>query len=77
MLQDKISQLMDAREALNMLRHQHAERRAVQEAAEERRRQHEMATTLGNLRQKKQEYLQYQHHVSVCVCRCVKVCRCV
>lgn len=64
-LQDKISQIRDARAALDALREEHREqmRRAAEEA--ERIRQQQMAQKLEIMRQKKQEYLQYQREMAL------------
>lgn len=64
-LQDKISQIRDARAALDALREEHREqmRRAAEEA--ERIRQQQMASKLEIMRKKKQEYLQYQREIAL------------
>lgn len=64
-LQDKISQIRDARAALDALRDEHREqlRRAAEEA--ERIRQQQMAQKLEIMRKKKQEYLQYQRELAI------------
>ena len=64
-LQDKISQIRDARAALDSLREEHREqmRRAAEEA--ERIRQQQMAQKLEIMRKKKQEYLQYQRELAL------------
>ncbi|XP_017486367.1 PREDICTED: hepatocyte growth factor-regulated tyrosine kinase substrate-like [Rhagoletis zephyria] len=64
-LQDKISQIRDARAALDALREEHREqmRRAAEEA--ERIRQQQMAQKLEIMRKKKQEYLQYQREIAL------------
>ncbi|KAH6942143.1 hypothetical protein HPB50_001439 [Hyalomma asiaticum] len=64
-LQDKLAQIRDARAALDALREEHREqlRREAEEA--ERQRQIQMAQKLHIMRQKKQEYLQYQHQLAL------------
>lgn len=64
-LQDKLSQVKDARAALDALREEHAElmRREAEEA--ERQRQLQMAHKLEIMRKKKQEYLQYQRQLAL------------
>lgn len=64
-LQDKLAQIRDARAALDALRDEHREqlRREADEA--ERQRQIQMAQKLHIMRQKKQEYLQYQHQLAL------------
>ncbi|CAN8007831.1 unnamed protein product [Ixodes pacificus] len=64
-LQDKLAQIRDARGALDALREEHREqlRRDAEEA--ERQRQIQMAQKLHIMRQKKQEYLQYQHQLAL------------
>jgi len=65
MLQDKLAQLKDAREALNALREEEAERRRREAAEVERQRQIAMAQKLEVLRQKKQELLEYQRQMAL------------
>lgn len=64
-LQDKLTQVKDAREALDALREEHREklRREAEEA--ERQRQLQMAHKLEIMRKKKQEYLQYQRQLAL------------
>ncbi|XP_049523616.1 hepatocyte growth factor-regulated tyrosine kinase substrate-like isoform X4 [Dermacentor silvarum] len=64
-LQDKLAQIRDARAALDALRDEHRDqlRREADEA--ERQRQIQMAQKLHIMRQKKQEYLQYQHQLAL------------
>ncbi|CAF0860899.1 unnamed protein product [Rotaria sp. Silwood1] len=62
-LQDKLSQLKDAREALNALRTEHYERKQQEALERERQRQIQLAQKLDFMRQKKQEYLEYQRQV--------------
>jgi growth factor-regulated tyrosine kinase substrate len=53
-LQDKLSQLKDAREALNALRDEHTENKKHQAMERERQRQIQLAVKLDDMRQKKQ-----------------------
>jgi hypothetical protein len=53
-LQDKLSQLKDAREALNALREEHLENKRRQAIERERQRQIQLAVKLDDMRQKKQ-----------------------
>jgi len=53
-LQDKLSQLKDAREALNALREEHFENKKRQALERERQRQIQLAVKLDDMRQKKQ-----------------------
>jgi hypothetical protein len=53
-LQDKLSQLKDAREALNALRDDHLENKKRQALERERQRQVQLAVKLDDMRQKKQ-----------------------
>lgn len=64
-LQDKLTQVKDARAALDALREEHREkmRREAEEA--ERQRQLQMAHKLEIMRKKKQEYLQYQRQLAL------------
>lgn len=64
-IQDKLTQIKDAREALDALREEHREklRREAEEA--ERQRQMQMAHKLEIMRKKKQEYLQYQRQLAL------------
>lgn len=64
-LQDKLTQVKDARAALDDLRAEHREklRREAEEA--ERQRQLQMAQKLEIMRKKKQEYLQYQRQLAI------------
>lgn len=57
-LQDKLTQIKDARAALNALREEHRERLKREAEIAERQRQLQMAQKLEIMRQKKQEYLQ-------------------
>jgi growth factor-regulated tyrosine kinase substrate len=62
-LQDKLSQLKDAREALNALRDEHLENKKRQALERERQRQIQLAVKLDDMRQKKQAYLEYQRQI--------------
>ncbi|CAF1207789.1 unnamed protein product, partial [Didymodactylos carnosus] len=62
-LQDKLNQLKDAREALNALRLEHYERKQREAMERERQRQMQLAHKLDIMRQKKQEYLEYQRQL--------------
>jgi len=62
-LQDKLSQLKDAREALNALREEHNENKKQQALERERQRQIQLAVKLDDMRQKKQAYLEYQRQL--------------
>ncbi len=53
-LQDKLSQLKDAREALNALREDHFENKQRLALERERQRQMQLAVKLDDMRQKKQ-----------------------
>lgn len=57
-LQDKLTQVKDARAALNALREEHRERLRREAEIAERQRQLQMAQKLQIMRQQKQEYLQ-------------------
>jgi growth factor-regulated tyrosine kinase substrate len=62
-LQDKLSQLKDAREALNALREDHLENKKRQAYERDRQRQIQLAVKLDDMRQKKQAYLEYQRQL--------------
>ncbi|XP_059491288.1 hepatocyte growth factor-regulated tyrosine kinase substrate [Neocloeon triangulifer] len=64
-LQDKLAQLRDARAALDALREEHREKLRRQAEEQDRIRQMQMAQKLDMMRQKKQEYLQYQRHLAL------------
>lgn len=64
-LQDKLTQLKDARDALDVLREEHHEKRRREQEELERQRQIQMAQKLEVLRQKKQEYLEYQRQLAL------------
>lgn len=60
-LQDKLTQVKDARAALDALREEHKERLRREAEIAERQRQLQMAQKLEIMRQKKQEYLQVSY----------------
>ncbi|XP_065210044.1 hepatocyte growth factor-regulated tyrosine kinase substrate isoform X2 [Planococcus citri] len=64
-LQDKLTQVKDARAALDALRDEHKERLRREAEIAERQRQLQMAQKLEIMRQKKQEYLQYQRQLAL------------
>lgn len=64
-LQDKLSQIKDARAALDALREEHREKLRRQAEMAERQRQIQMAQKLDIMRKKKQEYLQYQRQLAL------------
>jgi growth factor-regulated tyrosine kinase substrate len=57
-LQDKLTQVKDARAALDALREEHREKLRREAEIAERQRQMQMAQKLDIMRKKKQEYLQ-------------------
>lgn len=61
-LQDKLTQVKDARAALDALREEHHERLRREAEIAERQRQLQMAQKLEIMRLKKQEYLQVNIH---------------
>ena len=64
-LQDKTTQIKDARAALDALREEHREMLRQQAAEAERQRQMQMAQKLEVMRKKKEEYLQYQRQLAL------------
>ncbi|XP_033096306.1 hepatocyte growth factor-regulated tyrosine kinase substrate-like isoform X2 [Anneissia japonica] len=64
-LQDKLAQIKDAREALDALREDHREKLRQEAEEAERQRQIQLAQKLEVMRQKKQEYLQYQRQIAM------------
>jgi len=64
-LQDKLTQVKDARAALDALREEHREKLRRQAEEAERIRQLQMAHKLEIMRKKKQEYLQYQRQLAL------------
>jgi len=64
-LQDKLTQVKDARAALDALREEESERKRREAEEVERQRQIQMQQKLDLMRQKKQEYLQYQRQLAL------------
>nr|XP_018917232.1 PREDICTED: hepatocyte growth factor-regulated tyrosine kinase substrate [Bemisia tabaci] len=64
-LQDKLTQVKDARAALDALREEHKEKLRREAEMAERQRQSLMAQKLDTMRKKKQEYLQYQRQLAL------------
>lgn len=64
-LQDKISQIRDARSALDALREEHQEKLRLEAEEAERVRQAVMTQKLEVMRQKKHEFLQYQRQLAL------------
>ncbi|CAG9773958.1 unnamed protein product [Ceutorhynchus assimilis] len=64
-LQDKLTQVKDARAALDALREEHREKLRREAEEIERQRQLQMAHKLDIMRKKKQEYLQYQRQLAL------------
>ncbi|XP_031354066.1 hepatocyte growth factor-regulated tyrosine kinase substrate isoform X2 [Photinus pyralis] len=64
-LQDKLTQVKDARAALDALRDEHKDKLRRQAEEAERLRQLQMAHKLDIMRKKKQEYLQYQRQLAL------------
>lgn len=64
-LQDKLTQVKDARAALDALREEHREKLRQEAEEAERLRQLQMAHKLEIMRKKKQEYLQYQRQLAL------------
>ncbi|XP_078690511.1 hepatocyte growth factor-regulated tyrosine kinase substrate-like isoform X4 [Branchiostoma floridae x Branchiostoma belcheri] len=64
-LQDKLTQIQDARQALDALRVDYQERLRREAEERERQRQIQMAQKLELMRQKKQEYLEYQRQIAL------------
>ena len=64
-LQDKLTQVKDARAALDALREEERERKRREAEEAERLRQIQMREKLELMRKKKQEYLQYQRQVAL------------
>lgn len=64
-LQDKLTQVKDARAALDALREEHREKLRRQAEEAELQRQMLMAHKLEIMRKKKQEYLQYQRQLAL------------
>lgn len=64
-LQDKLTQIKDARGALDALREEHRLTLLREKQEAERKKQVQMAQKLEAMRKKKQEYLQYQREVAL------------
>jgi len=64
-LQDKLTQVRDARAALDALREEERERRRREAEEAERQRQIQMAYKLDQMRKKKAEYLEYQRQMAL------------
>ncbi|KER23702.1 hypothetical protein T265_08468 [Opisthorchis viverrini] len=64
-LQDKITQLRDAREALDALRQEHAARRQLEEQEAARLRQLQMMQKLEVMRQQKRDTLEYRRRLAM------------
>uniref|UniRef100_A0A8D8S8Y9 Hepatocyte growth factor-regulated tyrosine kinase substrate n=1 Tax=Cacopsylla melanoneura TaxID=428564 RepID=A0A8D8S8Y9_9HEMI len=64
-LQDKLTQVKDARAALDALRDEHNEKLRREAEVAERQKQIQMAHKLDLMRKKKQEYLQYQRSMAL------------
>ncbi|XP_022663251.1 hepatocyte growth factor-regulated tyrosine kinase substrate-like isoform X2 [Varroa destructor] len=64
-LQDKLQQIWDARAALDALREENREEERKRQEEAERARQMQMAHKLEIMRQRKHEYLQYQHQLAM------------
>lgn len=64
-IQDKLSQINDARAALDSLREEHQEKIRQEAAEAERQRQSQLASKLEMMRQKKSQMMQYQREVAL------------
>uniref|UniRef100_A0A0A9X6D9 Hepatocyte growth factor-regulated tyrosine kinase substrate n=1 Tax=Lygus hesperus TaxID=30085 RepID=A0A0A9X6D9_LYGHE len=64
-LQDKLTQVKDARAALDALREEHREKLRREAELAEKQRQMQMAQKLDIMRKKKQEYLAYQRQLAL------------
>lgn len=64
-IQDKLSQIADARAALDALREEHQEKMREQAAEADRLRQTQLATKLEAMRQKKSQMMQYQRELAL------------
>lgn len=64
-LQDKLNEIKDSRAALDALREEYQEKKRRDAEEMEAQRQQQMARKLEIMRQKKQEYLQYQRQVAL------------
>ena len=64
-LQDKLTQIKDARAALDALREEEMERKRREQEEMERQRQIQLAAKLEVMRKKKAEYLEYQRQLAL------------
>ena len=64
-LQDKLTQIKDARAALDALREEELERKRREQEEQERQRQEQLAAKLEVMRKKKAEYLEYQRQLAL------------
>merc|ERR1712155_437740 len=64
-LQDRLTQIKDARAALDALREEELERKRREQEELERQRQIQLAAKLEVMRKKKAEYLEYQRQVAL------------
>ena len=64
-LQDKLTQIKDARAALDALREEELERKRREQEELERQRQIQLAAKLEVMRKKKAEYLEYQRQLAL------------
>ena len=64
-LQDKLTQIKDARAALDALREEEMERKRQEQEELERQRQIQLAAKLEVMRKKKAEYLEYQRQLAL------------
>lgn len=64
-IQDKLSQISDARAALDALREEHQEKIRQEAAEAERQRQSQLSLKLEMMRQKKSEMMQYQREMAL------------
>ena len=64
-LQDKLTQIKDARAALDALREEELERKRREQEEQERQRQVQLAAKLEVMRKKKAEYLEYQRQLAL------------
>jgi len=64
-MQDRLSQIRDARAALDALREEELERKRREQEELERQRQAQLAAKLEVMRKKKAEYLEYQRQIAM------------
>ena len=64
-LQDRLTQIKDARAALDALREEELERKRKEQEEQERLRQEQLAAKLEVMRKKKAEYLEYQRQLAL------------